>query len=215
MSTPNDLRKREIAFRLFVVVTLPILLFMVVALLLLNLSVMVTPSPVIAQCSKTGEVSMHRSIAPVKGTTEAALRFFMESFVGAYTLKARSGLSEQLALMTTPAFRAGEQKKDAWLPPKWNEEGMEASFTVANMKFSGDLATADKVSVMGTGYMLFRPKLDIGKVERVPAFFKATVLTMMPSERTPFGLMADYYEVIMFEDEAMLDKFLEGSGGKK
>lgn len=213
MSTPNDLKKREMAFRLFVVVTLPILLFMVVALLLLNLSVMVTPSPVIARCSKTGEVSMHRSIAPTKGTTEAALRFFMESFVGAYTLKVRGGSSEQLALMTTPAFRAASAK-EAWIPPKWNEEGMEASFTVANMKYSGDLATAEKVSVMGTGYMLFRPKLDIGKVERVPAFFKATVLPMMPSERTPFGLMADYYEIILFEDEAMLDKFLEGAEKK-
>lgn len=214
MSASADLKRKEMLFRLFVVVTLPILLFMVVALLLLNLSVMVTPSPVIARCSKTGEVSMHRSVAPVRGTTEPALRFFMESFVGAYTLKVRGGSEEQLTLMTTPTFRAS-MPKEAWRPPAWNEEGMEASFTVDNMKVSGDPATAEKVSIMGTGHLLFRPKLDVNKVERVPAFFKATVLTMMPTERTPFGLLADYYEITMFEDDAMLDKFLSGGEEKK
>ncbi len=202
---------RDSAGFLISVAALLLLSLITIALLILNVSVTLSPSPVISRCSETGKVEIHQNLTPPTGTTDASVKFFTQKLINVWL---KDPKAEELKRMTSPVFEAITEKSE-WKPPKWQQEGVTADFRLLGVKLSGSTAIGSDIYTLGTGTFFFRPLVgDTAAAEKVYAFFRSSGKVLPVTERTPYGLLADMLEVNFFPDEKALNTFLETLGRK-
>lgn len=194
-------------------------LLLIVALLAAIAHKTLTPAPVVTRCDRTGESLIHDSTVTPEGTNEQAVKFFLRRFISLYIQKERATeAAEELSYMMTPAFEKVLQF-DAWKPPRWEDREIETDFIVRTLRLSGDTANGNTVQVMGTGDLIFRPKAELAAADAtaqtVAVFFQATVFVYRVSEKTPHGLMTHWLNLVFFENDELLNTFLDGAADKK
>ncbi len=171
----------------------------------------VQPSTVIVRCAASGAVDIAPAVSAEAPRDDKAVKFFLERFFTAYFARERKDEDASVERMISPAFTRAASA--SWQPPQWEDEALRAVVTVHRLSRSGEPTAGRTLQVMGTAEVLFTPRArleaaDVHEVS-VPFFFQVTLFVEPLSERVPYGFLVHWADVRFFENDELLNIFLE------
>lgn len=208
------LQKKSFIVHIFFDIVLVLIIFM---LILMNAYSSIRPVPVVLTNAQTGHVTYVEDTKAPLEVSEITVKEFMRTYI-----QKRSAQDPDIAAnhsfvytnMQTPRFSKilDADREDAGKHQKYFDKNIKADFYIENIKISGEKKAGGKLTVIGTGYMYFRPAVgfdgDYNNFQKIPCFYQAGIEVHEQRVKIPWGILIDYYKIDYFQDDDLLKAFL-------
>lgn len=194
-----------------------VLIFIVFALIIMNAYQSIRPVPVVVTNAQTGHVTFVEDTKAPAEVSKITVTEFMRTYIQKRSAQDPDIANNQAYVysnMQTPRFTKiiDAERTDAGKHQKYFDKNIKADFYIDKINISGKRKEGGMLTVIGTGYMYFRPAVgfdgDYSNFQKIPCFYQANIEVHQQRVKIPWGILIDYYKIDFFEDDDLLNAFL-------